>query len=26
MEYKGSCHCGQVKLVVEGELTEVLSC
>jgi len=26
MEYKGSCHCGQVKFVVEGELTEVLSC
>lgn len=26
MEYKGSCHCGQVKFAAEGELTEVLSC
>ncbi|HHP0287531.1 GFA family protein [Acinetobacter baumannii] len=26
MEYKGSCHCGQVKFAAEGELTEALSC
>ncbi len=25
MEYKGSCHCGQVKFAAEGELTEALS-
>lgn len=26
MEYKGSCHCGQVKFIVKGELLEALSC
>ncbi|WP_151828325.1 GFA family protein [Acinetobacter oleivorans] len=26
MGYKGSCHCGQIKFVAEGELLEVLSC
>ncbi|HAV5548792.1 TPA: GFA family protein [Acinetobacter baumannii] len=26
MEYRGSCHCGQVKFAAEGELTEALSC
>lgn len=26
MEYKGSCHCGQVKFIVVGELLEALSC
>jgi hypothetical protein len=26
MKYQGSCHCGQIKFVVEGELSEVLSC
>lgn len=23
MEYKGSCHCGSIKFVAEGELSEV---
>jgi hypothetical protein len=26
MKYQGSCHCGQVAFVVEGEIGEVLSC
>lgn len=26
MKYQGSCHCGQIKFVAEGELSEVLSC
>ncbi|MDK4793910.1 MULTISPECIES: GFA family protein [Acinetobacter] len=26
MEYKGSCHCGQVKFVIEGKLSQALSC
>ncbi|MGR2827531.1 GFA family protein [Acinetobacter sp. 1124_18A] len=26
MKYQGSCHCGQIKFVVDGELSEVLSC
>jgi hypothetical protein len=26
VKYQGSCHCGKVKLEVEGELTEALSC
>ncbi|GAB2879177.1 GFA family protein [Uliginosibacterium flavum] len=26
MKYTGSCHCGQVKFEVEGELTGAMSC
>lgn len=26
MKYQGSCHCGSIKFVAEGELSEVLSC
>ena len=26
MLYKGSCHCGNMKFEVEGELTQVVSC
>lgn len=26
MNYKGSCHCGQIAFEVEGELTEVADC
>jgi len=26
MQYKGSCHCGQVAYEVEGDLTKVLEC
>src|ERR1035437_2223649 len=26
MNYKGSCHCGQVAFEVEGELTQVMDC
>jgi len=26
MQYRGSCHCGQVAFEVEGEIPEVLSC
>lgn len=26
MTYRGSCHCGQVKFEVEGELTQVMDC
>jgi hypothetical protein len=26
MNYKGSCHCGQVTFEVEGELTQVVDC
>ena len=26
MKYQGSCHCGQVKFEVEGELKQVLAC
>ena len=26
MKYQGSCHCGQVKFQVEGELKQVLAC
>jgi hypothetical protein len=26
MNYKGSCHCGQVAFEVEGELTQVADC
>ena len=26
MKYKGTCHCGQVKLEVEGELKQVTAC
>ena len=26
MNYKGSCHCGQVTYSVEGELTQVMAC
>lgn len=26
MKYKGSCHCGQVKFSMEGELTQVIEC
>ncbi|MEQ1814497.1 MAG: GFA family protein [Candidatus Nitrotoga sp.] len=26
MNYKGSCHCGQVAFEVEGELTQVVDC
>lgn len=26
MEYEGSCHCGQVKFAVEGEISSVTSC
>jgi hypothetical protein len=26
MNYKGSCHCGQIAFEVEGEVTEVLDC
>jgi len=26
MAYKGSCHCGQIRFEVEGDLTEVIEC
>jgi len=26
MKYRGSCHCGNISLVAQGELTEALSC
>jgi hypothetical protein len=26
MNYQGSCHCGQIAFVVEGDITEVLAC
>jgi hypothetical protein len=26
MNYKGSCHCGQIEFEVEGELTQVADC
>ena len=26
MKYKGSCHCGQIALEIEGELTQALEC
>ncbi|MDG9666926.1 GFA family protein [Hahella sp. CR1] len=26
MNYKGSCHCGNIAFEVEGQLTEVLAC
>ena len=26
MQYKGSCHCGQIAFVAEGELSEVIEC
>jgi hypothetical protein len=26
MNYKGSCHCGQIAFEVEGELTQVMEC
>ena len=26
MQYKGSCHCGNVSFVVEGEITGALAC
>lgn len=26
MQYKGSCHCGQIAFEAEGEIGEVLSC
>jgi hypothetical protein len=26
MQYKGSCHCGQIAFEAEGELKDVLSC
>lgn len=26
MRYKGSCHCGQIKFRVEGDLTQVMEC
>lgn len=26
MKYKGSCHCGKIAFVVEGEITEAMSC
>jgi len=26
MKYTGSCHCGQVKFEVDGELTGAMSC
>lgn len=26
MQYKGSCHCGQISFQAEGEISEVLSC
>ena len=26
MNYKGSCHCGQVKFTVEGEIDKVMEC
>ncbi|RPE47816.1 hypothetical protein EC846_0004 [Acinetobacter sp. BIGb0102] len=26
MEYKGSCHCGKITFIAQGELTEALSC
>lgn len=26
MNYTGSCHCGQVSFVVEGELAQVMAC
>lgn len=26
MQYQGSCHCGQIKFVVEGKLDDVTSC
>lgn len=26
MTYQGSCHCGQIRFSVEGELSEVTSC
>ena len=26
MLYKGSCHCGNIRFEVEGDLTEVVSC
>ncbi|WP_263772293.1 GFA family protein [Propionivibrio soli] len=26
MDYKGSCHCGQIRFEVSGELTQVMAC
>ncbi|EKU54502.1 S-(hydroxymethyl)glutathione synthase [Acinetobacter sp. WC-323] len=26
MQYKGSCHCGKLTFIAQGELTEALSC
>lgn len=26
MKYQGSCHCGQIRFEVEGEIPEVMSC